>query len=87
MMNADADMPLLNVFQTSAPMSGSYENFILALFISRKEAYDKMVKRHKGIYKGESYEVKYAQVTGVIKGLFPLRSLDIKANYNTIKWE
>ena len=87
MMNADKDFPLLNTFQTSAPMSGSYGNFVLALFGSKREATDRMVKRHKTIYKGESYEVKYAQVTGTIKGMLPFRNLDIKTNYNTIKWE
>lgn len=87
MMTSDEDVPLLNTFQASAPMSGSYGNFVLALFGSRKEAADRMVKKHKAIYKGESYEIKYAQVTGALKGLFPFRNLDIKTNYNTIKWE
>lgn len=87
MMNIDKDLPLLTTFQMSAPLTGSYQNFVIALFNNRKEAIDNTVRKHKTIYRPEFYEEKHAWIMRPLKGIFLFRNLDIKENYNVVKWE
>ncbi len=87
MMEIDYRLPLLTTFQMSAPLTGSYANFIIGLFDTEKDALDNTVRKHREIYRTEGLEERHARITGTLKGLFPFRNLDIKANYNVVKWE
>ncbi len=87
MLNIDEQTPTLTTFQMAAPLSGSYGNFIIGLFNSEKEAMENAVKKHRLFYSTESYEEKHARVLRPVKGLLPLRNLDIKQNYVVVKWK
>ncbi|MDE1762354.1 MAG: winged helix-turn-helix transcriptional regulator [Candidatus Micrarchaeota archaeon] len=87
MMDSDKSMPLLTTFQFVGSLTGSYSNFIMALFGSRKEAMEKVIRRHKILYRGEELELKYARITGVLKGLLPFRNLEVRPNYKVVRWE
>ena len=80
MMEVDGSLQLLNTFQMAGPTTGNYDHFEMAIFDDKKEAMEKSINTKKAVYKTESYEVKYAYVTGVLKGLLPIRNLDLKAN-------
>lgn len=80
MMDADKDSLLLNTFQIAGPTTGNYDHFVMAIFNDRKEAMQRSIKRKKAIYSTESYEVKYAHVTEVLKGLLPIRNMDLREN-------
>jgi DNA-binding Lrp family transcriptional regulator len=86
MMNADAELPLLTTFQLSAPLTGSFGNFAIGLFNSRKEAMQKAIRKHKEIYEKDALEIKYARIVKVLKGMLPFRNLDIKTNYMVVRW-
>ena len=87
MLNIDENIPVLTTFQMAAPLCGSYGNFIIGLFDSQKEAIDNVVQKHHNFYRKEKYEEIHAQLIRSIKGLLPIRNLDIKTNYNVVKWE
>jgi DNA-binding Lrp family transcriptional regulator len=86
-MNIDEQLPVLNTFQISIPLSGSFGNFTIALFETEKEAFSNTVKKRKEIYRNEGYEERHARILRPLKGIFPFRNLDIKENYNLVKWE
>ena len=87
MLNIDKDIPALTTFQMAAPLCGSYGNFIIGLFDSEKDAFDNVVKKHHEFYRKEKYEELHAQIIKPIKGLLPIRNLDMKTNYNIVRWE
>ncbi len=86
MLKIDEEFPLLNKFQVAAPLTGSFGNFIIGLFDSYEDAFDNVVKKHKEFYKTENYIEKHARIKTVIKGMLPIRNLDIKTNYNFVDW-
>ena len=86
-MDIDEQIPLLNAFQMTIPLSGSFGNFTIGLFDTEKTALENTIKKRKYIYKNEGYEEKHAQILRPLKGVFPFRNLDIKENYNLVKWE
>ncbi|MCL5239112.1 MAG: AsnC family transcriptional regulator [Candidatus Marsarchaeota archaeon] len=87
LINADKDMPLLDTFQLSAPLTGSYGNFIMGIFNGKSEALRNAVNKHKKIYERDKVAIKQARIVKVLKGMLPLRNLDIKTNYLVVKWE
>ncbi len=86
-INFDEQMPILTTFQMSAPLVGSWGNFIIGLFDNRGDALAKAVHKQKEIYADESYEERHARIIRPLKGLFTIRNLDIKENYNIVKWQ
>jgi DNA-binding Lrp family transcriptional regulator len=85
-MNFDEQVPTLTTFQMSAPLIGTWGNFILGLFDSKVDALN-VVEKQKEIYAGESYEERHSRIIRPIKGLFTLRNINIKENYNVVKWQ
>ncbi len=83
----DKDMPLLNSFQLLAPMSGSYRFFGIGIFQNKEEAVEFAIKSHKEIYSEENIQIKYARVTGLVKGLYPFRNLDMIEHYRKFEWD
>jgi DNA-binding Lrp family transcriptional regulator len=86
-MDFDQGIPILTTFQMSAPLTGSYGNFIMGLFDNKKDALENSIEKQKEIYRAENYEVKYAKIIRPLKGIFPFRNLDIRENYNVVKWQ
>lgn len=87
LMNADKEIPLLDAVQFSAPLTGSYGNVIIGLFNNKNDAVQRVIRQHKIIYERDSLDVKYARIVRVLRGLLPVRNLDIKNNYIVIRWE
>jgi DNA-binding Lrp family transcriptional regulator len=84
--NTNDKIKILTTIQIAAPLCGSYGNFIMALFDSKTDAINNMIKPHYEFYKKEKYIEKHAQILEAVKGFLPLRNLDIKENYKVIKW-
>ncbi|MDE1851253.1 MAG: AsnC family transcriptional regulator [Candidatus Micrarchaeota archaeon] len=82
----DQDMPLFNTFQLLAPMSGSYRFLGIALFDDKKAAIKGGIVAHKSIFNQERVHMKSAEITGVIKGSYPFRNLDMMSNYRRFRW-
>jgi DNA-binding Lrp family transcriptional regulator len=86
-MSIDEQMPVLTTFQMSIPLSGSFGNFTMGLFDTEKDALENTIKKRKDIYRNEGYEERHAKILKPLKGMLPFRNLDIKENYNVVKWE
>ncbi len=86
-LSIDEQLPVLNTFQMSIPLSGSFGNFTIALFDTEKEALENTVDKRKNIYRNEGYEERHARIIRPLKGCLPFRNLDIMENYNVVKWE
>lgn len=86
-LNADREMPLLTTFQLTAPITGSFAFFAIALFNDKKEAFERVIKKHKIIYSRDSVEIKSVRILRAVKGLFPFRNTDIKSEFRVIRWE
>ncbi len=86
-MSIDGDMPLINKFQFLAPSSGSYRFFILGCFESKNDSFINGVIKHKEVFKGDSPSISYAKIETIIKGYLPVRNVDIRKDYNIVKWE
>jgi DNA-binding Lrp family transcriptional regulator len=82
----DDGLPFLNTFQLLAPMSGSHRFFGMGLFSNRADAVKNAIIAHKNIFNQENPEIKYARVTGIVKGTLPFRNIDIKNNYTRFRW-
>jgi len=83
----DRELPLLSTFQLTAPITGSYGFFAMALFNNKEEAMKNVIRRHKFVYGKDQIEIKYARITRVLKGLLPFRNLDVSKGFIAIKWE
>lgn len=83
-MTDDESVPLLNGFQLIAPISGSYRSFGMAFDKDEKTVLYKSIKWHKNVLSNELVRIRHAEVIKPLKGLLPLRSLDVKANYKFI---
>lgn len=82
----DDQFPMLNTFQLLAPMSGSYRFLGIGLFGDKADAVKNAITAHKEIFNQENPDIRYAKITGVVKGSLPFRNIDIKANYTRFKW-
>ncbi|MGC8652284.1 MAG: winged helix-turn-helix transcriptional regulator [Candidatus Micrarchaeia archaeon] len=82
----DSGMPLFNTFQLLVPMSGSYRFFGMGLFRDEQDAMEHAIGAHLRVFSQEKPEIERARVTGIIKGSYPFRNLDIEANYTRFNW-
>ena len=82
----DESLPMLTTFQLLAPMSGSFRFLGIGLFEDRSEAIKNAIEAHKNIFSREYVDIKHARITGLVKGSYPFRNLDITENYTRFKW-
>lgn len=48
---------------------------------------ERVVRKHKSVYRNEKLELRHARVTGILKGIYPFRNLEVRPNYKVVKWE
>ena len=82
----DLEHPLLGTIQFAAQLSGSFRSFGIAISNTEEEAVSNVIDMSRSVLLKDNPVMIYARITKVIKGLLPLRSLDIKTNYLTIDW-
>ncbi len=82
----DKELPLLNTFQLLAPMSGSYRFLAIGLFDDEKDAIEHAINAHYEIFDKEHVAIKRARITGLLKGNYPFRNMDIVSNYRRAPW-
>ena len=86
-LGMDGDrLPLLNTWQMIAPISGSFRSFVMSIYDRKEDAEESVPHFQKNIFRKDNIEVSYARISGVIKGLLPYRSLDVKQNYVYLEW-
>lgn len=85
--DASENLPIINPFQYLSLVSGSFLLFGLGSFENEETAIRDVVVAHKEIYEEDNPSIYYAEVTDVLKGYFPMRSIDLKSTYKSIDWE
>jgi DNA-binding Lrp family transcriptional regulator len=82
----DESLPLMTTFQLLAPMSGSFRFLGMGLFENRAAANKGAIAAHREIFNQEEVDMKTARITGLVKGSYPFRNLDIVNDYTRFKW-
>jgi DNA-binding Lrp family transcriptional regulator len=80
------EVSYVNNFQMMFSITGSGQAFNLAAFPNRKYGLEHSINAHNAIYAPEKPEVKKAVIIKVVKGILPLRNIDVKANYDYTNW-
>ncbi|MDE1768053.1 MAG: AsnC family transcriptional regulator [Candidatus Micrarchaeota archaeon] len=80
------DFPLTNRYIICAQLVGSYDFFNLSIFDNYDTAYKQSILYYKDIFKRHKARVEYGVVDRVLLGNLPLRSTDVKSEYNIIRW-
>jgi DNA-binding Lrp family transcriptional regulator len=78
-----SEFPVVSEFQLMFSMTGSEISFTWACYDDKKKGFESSVATHARVYRIDSPIVKSAIVTEVIKGIAPIRNIDIKASYDT----
>ena len=68
-----------------APLIGSYDFFTLGAFDDFETAYKNDIQYHKTLFKKQGIKIVYGEVDKVILGSLPIRSVDTKKEYNTLR--
>ena len=83
---ADDTLPLANRYMLANQLVGSYDFFFVGTFDSREIA----VRHGAGYFKRSMgrhlVRSRYGEIDKVILGRLPIRSIDTKSEYRTIKW-
>ncbi|MCL5430571.1 MAG: winged helix-turn-helix transcriptional regulator [Candidatus Marsarchaeota archaeon] len=82
----DQEHPILGTIQFAAQLSGSFRSFGMAISNTEEEAMDSVIDMSKEVLMMDNPVITHARIVKVIKGLLPLRNLDIKRNYMKIDW-
>lgn len=83
---ADDRDPLISRYLMCSPLIGSYDFFTIGAFDDLKTAVRKDVMLHRQILRNYDTRIAYAYVDRVLLGRLPIRSLDSRKVYDTIKW-
>lgn len=75
--------PVVSEFQLMFSMVGGDISFTWACYDNEKEGFERSVATHARMYRVDLPVIKSAVVQDLIKGTPPIRSLDIRENYDT----
>ncbi|MDE1846641.1 MAG: Lrp/AsnC family transcriptional regulator [Candidatus Micrarchaeota archaeon] len=84
-MSDDKDS-LISRYILSAPLIGSYDFMTMGVFDSLKVAKKNDIDYHKYVLRNHGTKLESAYLDRVLQGRLPIRSLDTKRAYDTIKW-
>ena len=82
----EEDIPIVNEYQLVASISGGEQDLIFGTYPDISEAVQGGVDTHKRIFAKDKPIIKYGTVGEVVKGILPIRNIDIKSNYKTTEW-
>lgn len=82
----DEENPLISRYLISGPLIGSHTLFVMSVFDDKTSAEKYGLGYHKRMYAKHSPKRVVGEVKEIILGTLPIRSVDIKKEYRTIKW-
>ncbi len=83
---SDDENPLISRYVLCAPLIGSYDFFTIGAFDDTETAQSRDVEYHKKLFKKQGIQVVSGEIDKVLLGRLPLRSVDTRKEYSTIKW-
>jgi len=82
----DSEPQILTTMQIVAALGGSFRSFGMSISDTEEKAVSKVIDLNRRVFQKDDPEIAYARVTRVIKGLLPIRNLNIRANYIAVDW-
>ncbi len=82
----DDRLPLISRCLFSAQLIGSYDFFFVGVYDSDQVGYEHLVKYYKMRFKKHSVKPAYGTISRSLIGDFPTRNLDVKKEFNMIRW-
>ncbi|MDE1860190.1 MAG: Lrp/AsnC family transcriptional regulator [Candidatus Micrarchaeota archaeon] len=84
--SSGTEYPIISRYLLCTQLVGSYDSFVMGIFDNYNTAYKQAVVQYKSVMKRHKTKVECGQVQKVLLGRLPIRSIDTKKEYNTIKW-
>ena len=78
--------PMLTTMQIVSALGGNFRSFGMSISDTEEKAISNVIDLNRRIFLKDDPEITYARVTKVIKGLLPIRNLNIKTNYIAVNW-
>ncbi|MDE1856166.1 MAG: Lrp/AsnC family transcriptional regulator [Candidatus Micrarchaeota archaeon] len=82
----DDKVPLISRCLFSAQLIGSYDFFFVGVYDSAAVGMERLVRYYKQRFRRHSVKVMHGTIGLPIIGDFPTRNLDVKAEFNMIRW-
>jgi DNA-binding Lrp family transcriptional regulator len=82
----DDKLPVISRCLFSAQLIGSHDFFFVGVYDNYKIGYEHLIKYYKERYKRHRVQAMYGVIGRVILGDFPVRNLDVKKEFNMIRW-
>ncbi|MCW6160245.1 MAG: winged helix-turn-helix transcriptional regulator [Candidatus Micrarchaeales archaeon] len=82
----DSDPQILTTMQVVAALGGSFRSFGMSISDTEEKATSNVIDLNRRVFQQDDPEITYARVTKVIKGLLPIRNLNIRENYIAVDW-
>ena len=76
------EIPIASEFQMMFSMTGSEISFTWACYEDERSGFEQSVATHARMYRVDSPVIKSAVIVEVIKGIAPIRNIDIKSVYD-----
>ncbi len=85
-LTSDDQQPVICRFPVASQLVGSYNFFFIGVYDSYDAAFRRQIQYYKENFKRHRVRVLYGEITDVLLGDLPLRSTDVKKEYNTMRW-
>ncbi len=86
-MDIDGPLPIMNTFQYVTPLTGTYRFFQMGCFEDEKAAQENGPGAQRKFFKEDIPTIYFGRIIKVIKGFLPYRNIDVRKNYQILKWE
>lgn len=82
----DDKIPVISRCLFSAQLIGSYDFFFVSVYDNYDTGYSHLIKYYKERFKKHRVKVMYGTVGKTLLGDFPTRNLDVRSEFNMIRW-
>ncbi len=82
----DDKIPVISRCLFSAQLVGSYDFFFVGVYDNYDTAYSRLIKYYKERYRRHKVRVMYGSISQTLLGNFPTRNLDVRGEFNMIRW-
>ncbi|MGI0141953.1 MAG: winged helix-turn-helix transcriptional regulator [Candidatus Micrarchaeales archaeon] len=82
----DDKNPLISRCLLSSQLIGSYDFFFVGVYDNQKLGIKHLVNYYKTRFKKHKVKAEYGTIGRILIGDFPTRSIDVRSDFNMIKW-
>ena len=82
----DDEHPLINRYMLTASLIGSHDLFSIDVFDNKATAMKYDIKYHKSLFVKHGIKMAIGEITSLLIGRLPIRSIDPKKEYKVVQW-